>query len=224
LIAAPAVTDPSVEGADVAQSICSVEHCEKVVHGQGYCSTHYRRWRTGTLDQMARLQPDGSWARDCRTCGTEVLGGVRGPVYCPPCRRVSANEKQKNFRARNLDRLREKDREFGRRRNQDPVFKAKKRVYILRKTYGMSIADYDALLHKQGGRCAICRGSHVGHGEHLHVDHDHSTGAIRGLLCAKCNTMLGLSGDSPEVLRAAIDYLRGTDGLQELPSGRDQVD
>lgn len=70
---------------------------------------------------------------------------------------------------------------------------------------GVTIEQYDELLKTQRGRCAAC-------GDEpkktlLAVDHDHKTGAIRGLLCPPCNTGLGYFRDSPERLRAAADYL-----------------
>lgn len=59
------------------------------------------------------------------------------------------------------------------------------------------------MLEKQGGRCAICRHKF---GKWC-VDHDHSTGVIRGLLCDKCNTALGLLQDSPGIVTRAAEYL-----------------
>lgn len=75
----------------------------------------------------------------------------------------------------------------------------------IRKTYGLEPEDYDRLLKKQKGGCGICQGVL---GENLHVDHDHTTGAVRGLLCSACNTGLGQFQDSASLLRAALRYLR----------------
>lgn len=58
----------------------------------------------------------------------------------------------------------------------------------------------------QGGRCAIC-GDPPPEGRHLHVDHDHDAGDVRALLCGRCNTMLGLAREDPEILASAIAYL-----------------
>jgi hypothetical protein len=69
----------------------------------------------------------------------------------------------------------------------------------------MTEADYDALLVAQGGCCAICRERQA-----FVVDHDHATGAVRGLLCNRCNTGLGHLGDSPILLLRAIEYLLRT--------------
>lgn len=75
----------------------------------------------------------------------------------------------------------------------------------LKKHYGISIEDFDALHAAQDGRCAICG---VDPGEvSLHVDHCHSTGRLRALLCSRCNTALGLADDDPDRLRAMAHYL-----------------
>src|SRR5262245_1472158 len=74
----------------------------------------------------------------------------------------------------------------------------------LRRRYGLSAAEYEALLDKQGGVCAICRKRSK---ERLCVDHCHLTGTIRGLLCRKCNTALGYLKDDQASLVAALAYL-----------------
>lgn len=71
--------------------------------------------------------------------------------------------------------------------------------------YGLTMDEHDALLEKQGGVCAICR--EPPEGLWLNVDHDHSSGAVRGLLCNRCNTGLGLFQDDTRTLRAAVEYL-----------------
>ena len=76
--------------------------------------------------------------------------------------------------------------------------------HLIRK-YGVTQADYDAMLKRQGGCCAICRKSQE---RALDVDHNHSTGEVRGLLCTNCNRMIGHAGDSAERLEAAAAYLK----------------
>jgi hypothetical protein len=78
----------------------------------------------------------------------------------------------------------------------------------LKQTYGIHSRDYNKMLAEQGGRCAICGTENPGSRyEVFFVDHDHITGKVRGLLCAKCNYLLGYAKDSPDVLLAAVDYL-----------------
>ncbi len=72
--------------------------------------------------------------------------------------------------------------------------------------YGIDILQYEQLLLRQGMVCAICRGV-CKSGRRLAVDHDHRTGAVRGLLCGACNRAIGNLGDSVERLRRAIEYL-----------------
>lgn len=91
-------------------------------------------------------------------------------------------------------------------------YRAKKPEIVdqqLRRKYGISIADYEAMLEAQGGGCAICSGTSAGRKGHnrMHVDHDHDTGQVRGLLCHHCNTALGLVKDNADTLRRMADYL-----------------
>lgn len=84
------------------------------------------------------------------------------------------------------------------------------RIKVLRlrqeKLYGMPAAEQEAMLERQGGRCALC-GDPPGR-RRLSVDHDHATGLVRGMLCHRCNTALGNLKDSPELCERAAAYLR----------------
>ncbi|WP_328476782.1 endonuclease VII domain-containing protein [Actinoplanes sp. NBC_00393] len=79
------------------------------------------------------------------------------------------------------------------------------REYHLRRRYGIDGAVVAELLAEQGGVCAIC-----GADDPQHVDHDHRTGWVRGILCFNCNGGLGQFRDDPDLLAAAITYLKGT--------------
>jgi hypothetical protein len=89
------------------------------------------------------------------------------------------------------------------RANRSPEFK---RARCLRK-YGMTIADYDRLLAKQHGACAICRRPPKS-GKPLNVDHCHTTGVVRGLLCFRCNYGLSYFAEDGVRLQRAANYLR----------------
>jgi len=77
----------------------------------------------------------------------------------------------------------------------------------LKRWYGLTPEDYDALLEKQNGVCAICKQVCVS-GRRLAVDHDHITGKVRGLLCCKCNRGLGNFGDDVSRIKQALEYLQ----------------
>ena len=76
------------------------------------------------------------------------------------------------------------------------------------KTYGISSADYDRMLEEQDGCCAICKSPTTNsRSKYFMVDHDHDTGEVRGLLCHKCNVLIGHANDNKTILENAITYL-----------------
>jgi len=96
-----------------------------------------------------------------------------------------------------------------RRRNYQATGKTKARLTGLKVRYGLDAQAYAALLDGQGGMCAICKAAHVdAHRQRLVVDHCHTTGKLRGLLCSRCNTGIGHMKDSPETCLAAAAYLK----------------
>ena len=103
------------------------------------------------------------------------------------------------------------------KRKDDPAYKAKRkahrdkkphyaRAYHLQRKYNITVERYAAVLAHQNSKCAIC-GRNEPYNKHLAVDHCHTTGAVRGLLCTDCNRMIGLGKDNPETLRRAANYL-----------------
>ena len=85
----------------------------------------------------------------------------------------------------------------------------------LKRKYGMTLEDYERMFEAQGGVCAIC-GEARPEERTLHVDHDHETGVIRGLLCFRCNNALGDFREEYELFRRAADYLDRDDELAAL--------
>jgi hypothetical protein len=77
----------------------------------------------------------------------------------------------------------------------------------LKRNYGITIDDYNEMFQEQGGRCAICGKHQSEFKNRLYVDHNHSTGTVRGLLCQKCNTAIGLLSDDIILVRMAAEYL-----------------
>lgn len=87
----------------------------------------------------------------------------------------------------------------------------------IKRRYGISEADYNAMLESQGHACAICRSPQSWSRGYKHkkngssrfmVDHCHETGKVRGLLCTRCNRALGLLRDSVENFLSAVAYLK----------------
>lgn len=73
--------------------------------------------------------------------------------------------------------------------------------------YGLEPEEFERIYAAQGRVCAICRKAP----RRPCVDHDHDTGAVRGILCTNCNSGIAMLGEDPALLRAAIDYLTGSE-------------
>lgn len=87
---------------------------------------------------------------------------------------------------------------------------------LRRQFNGFTEQQYNDMLEKQGGVCAICKGNpgkstNQKPRKNFCIDHDHITGKVRGLLCHKCNAGLGLLGDTVESIEMTIKYLKGSD-------------
>ena len=132
---------------------------------------------------------------ECKACAREI----RKAWYWANRDAVIANVKR--WQQENKEHLNEYRREYRQRRLVE-----ERNAYLLR-TFGISNADYDVLLTAQSGGCAIC-GKRPGKIA-LHVDHDHESGAIRGMFCVGCNNALGQFKDSTDLLARAANYIVG---------------
>lgn len=113
--------------------------------------------------------------------------------------------KDKVYKQSNCKKCRSEYRNLKRRLNPE-IESFRKRKQTLRSKYGIELEEYDKMYNDQKGCCKICNKSY----KLLNVDHCHSTGLVRGLLCKVCNTSLGGFKDSIESLESAIRYLRNT--------------
>lgn len=120
---------------------------------------------------------------------------------------VCYNKEKAAWRERHPDKYKTITQRY---RDKDPE---KIRDNNLRNKYGISLDDYNRLLAKQGGVCAICsqpermKNGRSGKVSPLAVDHCHGTGRVRGLLCFSCNVALGKFNDDPKILKKALDYV-----------------
>jgi Autographiviridae endonuclease VII len=128
---------------------------------------------------------------DCKACHA-----ARGKSWYAR-NRDKAIADVRRWQQENPDRLREY-----RLKNRDKRALQMRKLH-LRRTFGMTIEDYDALLAAQDGGCAIC-GDQPIEGQSLHVDHH--TDGVRGILCVRCNNGLGQFKDDPELMVRAAEY------------------
>ena len=109
----------------------------------------------------------------------------------------------------NLDEHRQRSSDYYRSRKTDPEFKKKVNAGITRnrfkRLYGITSEERDAILVSQENKCAICKRFKT---KWWHIDHCHKTGKVRGILCHRCNVMIGMAREDIDVLNTAIDYLR----------------
>tara|TARA_R110000782_G_scaffold120606_1_gene211603 strand:+ start:181 stop:609 length:429 start_codon:yes stop_codon:yes gene_type:complete len=117
----------------------------------------------------------------------------------------------KRVRCKACEAVDNKESRQARKSDNPEGLAARDRTANLKRTYGLSVLEWDAKFKKQQGVCAICSGTCVS-GRRLAVDHNHSTGVIRDLLCGNCNGGLGKFLEKPELLLKAVEYLRKHNG------------
>ncbi len=149
----------------------------------------------------------------CTRCsakgGEEVFYKLKNGCLMQPCRACclsnpKAKEISKKWQQNNKNKCRISSDKWI-QNNPDKV-----KAGQLRRDFGISLDKWKEMQTEQKGLCKICKQPPSGKtkmGQVLHVDHDHKTGRIRGLLCHFCNHLLGNSKDNIEILKEAIDYL-----------------
>lgn len=175
---------------------------------------------------------------DCVKCGVEqplesfyrapgTRDGHRGD--CKSCFRARAKARYPQVREANIARARkwrednlERFQENQRRMRNTPEGKLRQRAGHLKRKLGMTIEQYDVLLEAQGGGCFIC-GRPPREDISLHVDHDHSTGKVRGILCFCCNNALADFQEDPALLSKAAAYLSWHAHQEEIQLARSRA-
>lgn len=137
---------------------------------------------------------------DCKVCCSQR----RSEFYEANKPRIA--KQMSDWYRKNIEAQRAYGRKASKRYTREKLTRAARLRNNLKKKYGLSVDRFREMEANQRGLCAICGESPKLHGR-LSVDHDHSSGKTRGLLCLQCNTALGSLRDSPGRLRAAIIYL-----------------
>lgn len=167
----------------------------------------------------------------CSQCGNEFINRHPQKRCSRACtgisqrKHISPSDRSRAYRLRNSELVQEAQRAY-RAKNRE-ILNERRRLYVAKNTdkinaysnrqdvrerrmagwrrrqYGVSDEKFELMIQMQDGLCAICKQRMVP----PHVDHDHITGRVRGLLCGKCNKALGLLGDDVQMLQASINYL-----------------
>lgn len=131
-------------------------------------------------------------------------------------RRLANRENVKRYALRHPDRVKDLKQRWD-AANSSHIKDYRKKYYLservytknwrLEKLYGITLEHYEQLFDNQKGGCAICGVHQSSIKTPLHIDHDHKTKKVRGLLCHKCNRGIGLFQDSTDILQKAREYL-----------------
>lgn len=180
----------------------------KELFAKGMCSQCYYREYNGTTRREkvkpATCHPD----RPTKARGMCAACYQKWYISQDPERKRKANTRFREWAKNNPEKMadcraRLKDRFSLYQRNTD-----------LRRHFGIEPEQYEEMLASQGGCCAICGMPETANGrKNLSVDHCHTTGLVRGLLCSKCNHGIGQFNDSVEVMKKAILYLEKQNGF-----------
>lgn len=158
---------------------CTIEGCPRPHLSRGWCSTHYMRWKTtgdpGTAELLRTPGDPSLKEKACRACGQV--------------------KPKSEFHAESRTR-------DGKGSYCKACFAVRQRDVTIRRKYGITSVQYDAMVVAQAGKCAACNEP-----AKLVIDHCHKSGKVRALLCDRCNRLLGVADDRIELLQAAIAFL-----------------
>ncbi len=182
---------------------CSVAGCERPHKAKGLCGTHYHRQQKDTdLSLPIRQRETGERVCKVEDCGRPRAskGNTGGADYCPM-------HQMRMKRRGSVGGIQRERAPSGEAVWNTPEYR---RRFSRLKKYGLTPEEFDAILAAQRGRCAICRSKTPRSARNgtWCVDHDHVTGQVRGLLCTPCNRAVGMLQDDPDILAAALQYVR----------------
>ena len=169
---------------------------------RGFQGKDRKATRNYVHDPKSPFHYVGHVYRERRVCNLPTVCRCPRPVaamgLCQPCY-------DRKYRAENAE-----TRRFQKKQWADA--NAARKALFARKSwlrqYGLTLETFDWLYESQGGQCAICSTDLERSGRLTHVDHDHDSGVVRGLLCRRCNRALGLLKDDETLMLRAVQYLR----------------
>lgn len=188
------------------QRLCGCGCGEAVRPGRVYAAPSHALPRTRSKEHNAKIGLSNIESNIARR-GDNARGKV-----CPQCKQFKAEEEYGVRSVKNslgVPHLKSWCRQCERTAPKPKQSKEYRRKHHLKWRYGISHEDYVQMLSDQGGGCAVCGTTEIGdqRASHFHVDHCHTSGKVRGLLCMGCNAAIGSAGDDPSRLRALADYL-----------------
>jgi len=224
--------------------VCNIEGCNEEYYGKGICKKHYdqrrgqrryekdkekiikqsKQWRLDNPEKYKLSNFSYYWAnrekllehsKQYRKENAEVIRERKKKYHEDNKEKISI-ESAKRYKE-NADQVKRNVRIY-QQNNKDKLRLAHRRKQLA--LYGLSLDDYDVMLKAQNGVCAICGNQETDRDKQtnkvrcLAVDHCHETGEVRGLLCRRCNTGLGLFGTMSFLLKAC-SYLEKSSGLKK---------
>jgi hypothetical protein len=202
--------DPLYVKAAVDPVLCSIEGCDRVQSARTYCRNHYetnRKHGDPLYVYVPTLVNEGS----CTIDGCDHPRSARGWCKMHYTRyRTHGDAEYVKERAPRVecsvddcDRL-----AGGSGSGRGMCSKHYQREWTLKRSYAISVKEFESMLAAQGGVCLGCGTNSPGEGfSQWHVDHDHKTNVVRGILCGTCNWALGNTRDRPATLRRLAAYL-----------------
>ena len=167
---------------------------------------YYLRKEAVSIDKKEFLSINKNETRVCDTCQIEKTVDEffypKSGKQCKSCRSKQRSNYRKNRTALGFKNS------YVEINSLTPEIHDRRKEYMMMYRFKITLKDYDNLLKEQNYCCALCKRHQSEFIRELNVDHDHTTGAIRGLLCNSCNTGLGKLGDNIEGLQRAIEYLK----------------
>lgn len=221
-----------------ADAACSVDACDRRPRARGMCQAHYLRWFNGSQAMDSTISKRNWAGAPCPFPGCTRKASGEG--YCNGHRaQLKRGQALRPLQVKTDPRTRDAEGrkwcitcltwkpvdDFSKERSRpDGLHTRCKRCMrsrALQAKFGIDIDRYERLLASQGGGCAICRAVPTKHARAFAVDHDHSCcptqetcgECVRGILCSRCNLMIGSLGDDPEVLVSMARYLRQCQGM-----------